>query len=152
MQCFGWLVIKLCTMYNATVYSLEGRGRATLRLVSQRSIHTNNLDAVAGFGKVDKVIVEDNVDGSRKLAGRCTFGHFLDRYRLMVAVHAVPEFSRQRVSIVVGRRVGRRCRHQVARSCLVAVLAGVEQLCGVAVMYRFVHFGSNKRTCQWKKG
>ena len=67
-------------------------------------INTSDFDAVTWLDAIDKVILEDDRDASRKLAGWSTFRHFLDRNDLRVLVEAVTILVCECVPILVPDR------------------------------------------------
>lgn len=67
----------------------ESRTACTGIAVSERTVDTDELDAIARLDTVHEVVVRDNVDGTRQLTGRRALGHLLNRDGLMVSVDAV---------------------------------------------------------------
>ena len=48
-------------------------------------MNASDLHTIPGLASVDEVVLEQNLDGSRQLARRCSFWHFLERDHLRPA-------------------------------------------------------------------
>ena len=67
----------------------------------RRTINTSDFDAVTWLDAIDKIILEDDRDAARELAGWSTFRHFLDCDDLRVLIETVTIFMCKCVTIFV---------------------------------------------------
>lgn len=67
----------------------------------RRTINTSDFDAVTWLDAIDKIILEDDRDAARELAGWSTFRHFLDCDDLRVLIETVTIFMCECVTIFV---------------------------------------------------
>ncbi len=132
----------------ADQHGAEGVRLRLADAVAQRAVHADELDAVARLAAVDEIVVHDDLDASRELAGRGALGHLLDADALVVAVDRVAVLGLQRVSLLVLGRVGAAGGRAGAVHGRVAVLAVVELVRLLAVVDRLGHLGAHQRAAR----
>lgn len=65
------------------------------------AVHAYQLDSIAWFAPVDKIVIQYHIRASWQLSGRSSLGHFLYADSLVVSENAVPKFRFQYASLIV---------------------------------------------------
>ena len=78
--CQTWLLFFSKETDDSSGHNLSSEGTSgyTHEDIWRRPINTSDFDAVTWLDAIDKIILEDDRDAARELAGWSTFRHFLD--------------------------------------------------------------------------
>lgn len=131
-------------------YSLEMG--ATTCTSTERTVHSDDLEAVTRLATVDEVVLEHDLDTPRKLSRRCALRHLLNRHHLVVDESRQAVLNLERVVVCVGLRVGGGGNGCAGCRCgrePVGVDAGVEVGRCRAVVHRLLHLWSDEVACEF---
>ena len=113
--------------------------------ITERLVHTHELDAVARLDLVDEVVIHDHIDAAWQLSWRRPFRHFLNADHLVVAERTQAIFGREPVPTLVCRWIRARSRRACAVHGRVAILTHMETRGRITVMDGPDNFGPHQR-------
>lgn len=129
-----------------TTYIPENRTGLVCVSIAEGSINTNNADTISRLCFVDQIVIQNNIDWTWQLTCRCSFGHFLNADRLVVAIYTVSKLGHQGIAIIILGWIHESSRDGITGHGGVSVLARVMSFSLFRVVNRSNYLGSYQGT------